>query len=141
DLGWLDAEAADAADTGESGPPPITPPPSSARPVSEDALLFGDGDDPNADAAVFGTAAGATATASLTRRELHAREVRHHRRRRVAVALLVGGVVLVAGAGVAALASGGDSNNDAAVKVVGTELPSTTVTTRPVTTAPPTVAP
>jgi hypothetical protein len=102
-----------------------------------------DAEGPIVDAAMFGTSAGAVegSAAGLTRRELHARPLRHDRGKRLVVALLVAGVVLLVGAGVLAFASGDDSGNQTQVKVVGTDLPSTTVTTRPATSAPTTVAP
>jgi hypothetical protein len=150
DLDWID----EGLDAGFPELPPLSP-------EDDDALFFGPRDDlepittpapvagsdpetegPIVDAAIFGTTAGAAGATTPTRRELHARpDPRDSRRRRLVAALVVAGLVLLVGAGVAAVASGGDSGGDTQVKVVGTDLPSTTVTTRPATTAPATVAP
>jgi hypothetical protein len=150
DLDWLD-EGADSS-------LPELPPLSAEQ--DDDELFFGprdlepigaptappasdpDAEGPIVDAAMFGTTAAAAGMAATpTRRELHGRPPGHDRGKRVVVALLVGGLVLLVGAGVVAFASGSDTGKETQVKVVGTDLPSTTVTTRPATTAPATVAP
>jgi hypothetical protein len=128
------------------------------EPYDDDELFFGprdlepigapspvpasdpDAEGPIVDAAMFGTA-GAAAAAAPTRREMHGRPPGRDRGKRVVVALVVGGLVLLVGAGVLAFASGGDTGKETQVKVVGTDLPSTTVTTRPATTVPATAAP
>ncbi len=99
-----------------------------------------DAEGPIVDAAIFG-AAGDPPPQPLSRRELNARR-RADRRRRVLTLVLVVALTAVVGVGIAAVLTGG-SNTSAAkseVKVIGTELPTTTPSTRPTTTAAPATA-
>ena len=99
-----------------------------------------DAEGPIVDAAIFG-AAGDPPPQPLSRRELNARP-HADRRRRVLTLVLVVALTAVVGFGIAAVLAGG-SNTSAAkseVKVIGTELPTTTPSTRPATTAAPATA-
>jgi hypothetical protein len=107
---------------------------------------FGDGDDGDDDvlfAPLAAVAASPAPSAPLSRRELHSHRSADDRRKRLLVLAGVIALVLVVGLGAVAVAGRGEgSEAKSQVKVVGTALPTTTPSTRPVTTAAPvTLAP